>query len=221
MKKVVAFFLVITMFVLGSFATYAYNPGLDDNDFSVDELFGAFSVDFEDVTITEGGYAEVQLKTVNNPGFTKAVVTLDIQSGIAVDSVVAAAGFTAVIEGNTITVTATQTGSTDGVIATVKFASTVGTVGKFKVSMALVAVYGTSELKTAATDAYITVEESSFDGTGDVNGDGVLNTTDLALLKKVVANLCDKSEVPYGDVNGDGVVNTTDLAITKKLIAGL
>ncbi len=55
---------------------------------------------------------------------------------------------------------------------------------------------------------------------GDVNGDGNVDTTDLASLKLNLAGL--SSEIGEGaDLNGDGNVDTTDLAALKLKLAGL
>ena len=55
---------------------------------------------------------------------------------------------------------------------------------------------------------------------GDVNGDGNVDTTDLASLKLNLAGL--SSEIGEGaDLNGDGNIDTTDLAALKLKLAGL
>jgi hypothetical protein len=55
---------------------------------------------------------------------------------------------------------------------------------------------------------------------GDVNGDGNVDTTDLASLKLNLAGL--SSEIGEGaDLNGDGNIDTTDLAVLKLKLAGL
>ncbi len=59
---------------------------------------------------------------------------------------------------------------------------------------------------------------------GDVNGDGSANAADLALLKKVLAELIplDSEEVKYPDVDSSGgTPNAADLALLKKKIANL
>jgi hypothetical protein len=58
---------------------------------------------------------------------------------------------------------------------------------------------------------------------GDVNGDAVVNTTDIQLETQRIAGMKVPVADIYLDVNGDGVVNTTDLAIVtsqngKKLV---
>jgi hypothetical protein len=48
---------------------------------------------------------------------------------------------------------------------------------------------------------------------GDVNGDGVVNKADIAIIKKSMGTHGVKLR---GDVNGDGIVNTTDLKLAKR-----
>ncbi len=58
---------------------------------------------------------------------------------------------------------------------------------------------------------------------GDINGDGTVNASDLATLKKLLAGLIteDDDVVKYPDVNEDGNTNASDLAYIKKMLAGL
>ncbi len=54
---------------------------------------------------------------------------------------------------------------------------------------------------------------------GDCNNDGVVNTSDLALIKLALST--GSEEMPDGyDFNGDGVLNTSDLAELKIYLAG-
>jgi hypothetical protein len=60
------------------------------------------------------------------------------------------------------------------------------------------------------------------DQKGDLNGDKMINSTDYAILKRVILGSIELS-VPQSnaDVNGDGSVNSTDYAIMKKVLLGL
>jgi len=54
---------------------------------------------------------------------------------------------------------------------------------------------------------------------GDVNGDGVINVTDLVLLaNKVAGNI--NTDLPAGDVVQDGTINIKDLVALANFIAG-
>lgn len=54
---------------------------------------------------------------------------------------------------------------------------------------------------------------------GDVNGDGLVNTTDVTVLYTVIAAGKNAKDVPAADVNGDGLVNTTDVTVLYTIIA--
>ncbi|MBQ7670070.1 MAG: leucine-rich repeat protein [Clostridia bacterium] len=56
---------------------------------------------------------------------------------------------------------------------------------------------------------------------GDVNGDGKVNTRDIAQLKKYISNAITEEDIVFGnsDINGDGKVNTKDLSAVKRIVA--
>lgn len=54
---------------------------------------------------------------------------------------------------------------------------------------------------------------------GDINGDGLTNSTDVALLYRYIAAGKKASEVPAADVNKDGLINSTDVALLYRVIA--
>lgn len=58
---------------------------------------------------------------------------------------------------------------------------------------------------------------------GDVNGDGNVNVSDMAQLKKLLAGLLSESEAAdlNSDIDGNSITNVSDLAQLKKIIAGL
>lgn len=59
----------------------------------------------------------------------------------------------------------------------------------------------------------------SFFLRGDLNGDGVVDTSDLSYLEKIIVGLA--PGVPAADLNGDGKINTADLTELERIIAGL
>ena len=77
----------------------------------------------------------------------------------------------------------------------------------------------------------VTVEykskSASFEATvimlGDCNGDGNVNTTDLAVMKLFLAGVGELSDTGKlgADLNSDGDINTTDLASLKLKLAGI
>lgn len=58
---------------------------------------------------------------------------------------------------------------------------------------------------------------------GDANGDGVVNVSDIATIKKLLAGLLSEEEAAKvnSDIDENGVTNVGDLAHLKKMIAGL
>lgn len=65
---------------------------------------------------------------------------------------------------------------------------------------------------------YINVAGQTW-SVGDVNGDGDVNSKDLARLMKYLAGIDINALFP--DVNGDGNENVKDLARLMKIIAGV
>lgn len=60
---------------------------------------------------------------------------------------------------------------------------------------------------------------------GDVNGDGQINSTDVAVMKRYLLNMIDKFPVEdnlkVGDLNDDGEINSTDIALLKRYVLNL
>lgn len=54
---------------------------------------------------------------------------------------------------------------------------------------------------------------------GDVNGDGKINSTDIAVLYSYIAAGKTAVAAPLGDVNADGKINSTDIAVLYSFIA--
>jgi hypothetical protein len=69
----------------------------------------------------------------------------------------------------------------------------------------------------------VKTEEAPLYIIGDLDGDGNVNTTDLATMKLFLAGISelDGTGLLAGDLDGDGNVNTTDLASLKLKLAGI
>lgn len=55
---------------------------------------------------------------------------------------------------------------------------------------------------------------------GDVNGDGIINIKDSALLRRYVAGWNVEQNVVAADVDGDGIINIKDSALIRRYVAG-
>lgn len=54
---------------------------------------------------------------------------------------------------------------------------------------------------------------------GDINGDNLINATDVAVLYRLISEGATAATHPTADVNGDGSVNATDVAVLYRKIA--
>ena len=54
---------------------------------------------------------------------------------------------------------------------------------------------------------------------GDVNGDGEVTATDVAMIVNILAGL--EPRIDAADVNGDNEVSATDIAMVVNILAGL
>ena len=76
-----------------------------------------------------------------------------------------------------------------------------------------------SSLERAIINAVIISRtEETAAVTGDVNGDGKMNISDIFTLKTVLAGMSEESEA--ADVNGDGKTNLSDILLLKSLLVG-
>jgi len=74
-----------------------------------------------------------------------------------------------------------------------------------------------------SANAYTPLVPSDREMTGDVNGDGTVNTVDARLILQFIVGknpLPDSDAFVRADVNGDGIVNTIDARLILQYIVG-
>lgn len=57
---------------------------------------------------------------------------------------------------------------------------------------------------------------------GDLNGDGIVNSSDYSILTRYIIEVISEFPVPYGtsaaDLNGDGIINSLDCTLMQRYI---
>ena len=218
MKKLFAIILCVCMLFALSVGASAYTINKDDAEIGADAIFGATAVYFDDAQVVKGGDVTVDLMLESNPGVTEVKVTFDLPEGVAIKAVANGDMGAASLSGNVVTVASEDVLSLDGVIAKVTF--TVTAEGENKIALTATAKNGEDAINVSGSECVITASAPDVEViVGDVNGDGNIDTTDLAELKLNLAGIND--EIGEGaDLNGDGEINTSDLAELKLVLAG-
>ncbi|AEV69269.1 dockerin-like protein [Acetivibrio clariflavus DSM 19732] len=101
-------------------------------------------------------------------------------------------------------------------------------LGKFTMSNNFAKIYTkiyTSKVKTSNTNTTkqeVTISMKSKVIKGDINGDGVFNSIDLALMKMYLTGSIKFTEEQFeaADVDNSGEVNSIDYAIMKQVLLG-
>ena len=218
MKKILALVLCVCMMFSLSLGVSAYTINKDDAEIGADDIFGATAVYFEDVEVAKNGDVTVEVMLESTPGVTEVKVTLALPEGIAVKAVANGDMGAATVSGNVITVVNNDGFILDGCIAKVTFTATIE--GEKKVTLTATAKNGEDDINVNGSECVINVVAPSVSVVlGDVNGDGEIDTTDLAQLKLFLAK--PEAEVGEGaDLNDDGSIDTSDLAMLKLKLAG-
>jgi hypothetical protein len=79
------------------------------------------------------------------------------------------------------------------------------------------------EMTYTCTLCYATKTEKITSSPGDVNGDGQVNASDVAILRRYLAGwkgYADKVDLKAANVNGDDRISATDVAILRRYLAG-
>lgn len=78
---------------------------------------------------------------------------------------------------------------------------------------------GGTTLTSVIYDSFTSFKDEIY---GDLNGDGKVNSSDLAILKRYMLRAISDFPIPEGrklaDLNRDGNVNSTDYSILKRYI---
>lgn len=219
MKKILCLILTCFMLFTLSIGVSAYTINKDDAQIGAGDIFGITAVYFEDATVEEGKSVTVDVILESNPSVTEISISLELPAGITLTAAENGDMGTAVLSGNTVTVTSDTAFSEDGCIAKLTFTASV--VGEKTVTLTATAKNGNDEVVVNGSSCIITVTESTeITVPGDVNGNGKRDTTDLAILKLFLATDERGEDVVNPDVDGDGKENTSDLAALKLMLAG-
>ncbi len=219
MKKLFAVILCLCMIFTMSMGVSAYTINKDDAEIGADEIFGSTAVYFEDAEVDKGGDVTVDVMIDSNPGVTEVKINFAIDEGIAIKGVQNGDFGTATVDGNVVTVTNANRMEEDGCIVKVTFTATAE--GVKEVVLTATAKDGSDEVSLNGSKCVITVNVPVITVVrGDVDGDGLVSATDLAVLKLYLVSLED--EVSEGaDLDYNNAVNASDLALLKLLLAGL
>ena len=72
---------------------------------------------------------------------------------------------------------------------------------------------------TSLLNAEIIFEYKIENISGDINDDGVVNSSDIILMKKAILNNSNMDEIEIYDINKDGKINIVDLICGKKIVS--
>ncbi len=219
MKKLLAVILALAMLAAMSIGVSAYTINQDDAQIGADQIFGVTAVYFADAQVEKNGDVTVDIILESNPGVTDIAVTFALPADVSIKAVANGNMGTASLNGNVVTIAADSVFSADGCVAKVTFTAT--ELGEKTVVLTATAKNGEDDIAINGSDCIIVVSEAAVSAVpGDVNGDGELNTTDLAVIKLFLADGERTESVVNPDVNGDGLENTSDLAQLKLLLSG-
>lgn len=173
-----------------------------------------------------GGTVTLTANMTKNPGVQAMVVTPEYDTNyLTLTSVANGTLFDSMVQGTNLVFDSADETTGTGCLCTMTFAvKSSAPDGKYTVNLIARECVDDDgkgvDLQTSGGE--ITVGGILY---GDANGDGKVNTSDLALLRKYLANYVyatgTSSVTVYAgaDANGDGKVNTSDLALLRKYLA--
>ena len=182
----------------------------------------------ESKTASRGSTVSVDLKVLNNPGFSVLNVALQYDSRyLTLTSVENKAGDMVMTHNASVLWDAAVDHTADGVLATLHFTvAKDAPEGDYEIGIVFMGASNEDfeEVTLAGVAGAVTVKSTVY---GDVNGDGQVSTVDLAMLRKYISGLNPVTGISTvtvkggADVNGDGQVTTIDLAMLRKYLSGL
>ena len=220
MKKLLAVILSVAMlFSVMCVSAFAAESGKDDAEIDSDLIFGSVSVSFDKATVKAGEEVTVDLMLKeNNFDLTEIKVTFTLPEGVTIVKVENGDLGTAALSNNVVTVASEAVIAESGCIAKVTFKATAD--GEKAIGIAVNAKAGAEDVLVNGEASAITVTKADDLLIGDVDDDGLSNTTDLALMKLFLAGVGEINEAA-ADIDGNGDVDTTDLAMLKLKLAGV
>ncbi len=226
MKKLLSVALVLCMLLTLGISAFAYEINTDDGIIDAGQIFGDPYVYFDDtdVSVEVGKEITVDVLLNKNPGFTS--LTFKVTSDDVELSAAANGDYgTAALNGNTVTVTASEAVVANGCIAKITLkgvaANDAGTV-TFDLTAMVNGETAVTELSGSTCNIKVTGSAFTL---GDVNGDGEIDTVDLSDMKLYLAGSLEDGKtfnVDAANFNPEegSAIDTVDLSALKLLLAG-
>ena len=203
-----------------SYGVAAYTINQDDAQIGAGDIFGTTAVYFDDATVEAGETVSVELMLESNPGLTELNVDFALPEGITIDLVVAGDLGTVTSSDTSVTLASDEVITGEGCVAVVTFKADASVSGEKEITLTATAKNEEDNVSVNGSTCIINVTASAvIEVEGDVNGDGKMDTTDLAVLKIFLANEERTEAVVNPDVDGDTLENTSDLAALKLMLA--
>ena len=199
--------------------------GAKDPNYVVDTNTAQVVLDSK--TASKGSTVSVDLKVLNNPGFSVLNVAIIYdREYLTLTSVENKATSMVMTHNESILWDAAADHSADGVLATLNFAvAKDAPEGDYEIRVVFMGASNEDfeDVRLAGVSGVLKVLAGVY---GDANGDGQVTTVDLAMLRKYLSGMnpitgaSDVAVKAGADCNGDGTVNTVDLAMLRKYLSG-
>ena len=172
-------------------------------------------------TVRAGDTVSVTISLANNPGISALAFRVSYPKGAMTLESAVAGGLFGSATLNTSTGMFLFDNATDvtenGTLLTLTFkVSDMAALGEYRISVELISCNNAAEERVIICGGQANIEVRDI-LSGDVNGDGVVDTLDVTRLRKYLA---EESVVvcPGADMNGDGTVDLEDLACLRRYL---